>query len=35
MSLVQAGRLTAREVMDAERVVATRSALERLQEALA
>ena len=35
VSLVQAGRLTAREVMDAERVVATRSALERLQEALA
>jgi large subunit ribosomal protein L4 len=35
VSLVASGRLTAREVMKAERVVATRSALETLQEALA
>jgi large subunit ribosomal protein L4 len=33
--LVACGRLMAREVMNAERVVATRSALEKLQEALA
>src|SRR5262245_49958885 len=35
VSLVASGRVTARDVMSAERVVATRSALERLQEALA
>jgi large subunit ribosomal protein L4 len=35
VSLVASGRLTARDVADAERVVATRSALEKLQEALA
>ena len=34
VALVQSARLTAREVMDADRVVATRAALERLQEAL-
>ena len=33
--LVQSARLTARDVMGAGRVVATRSALEKLQEALA
>ena len=33
--LVQSGRLTARNVMDAARVVATRGALEKLQEVLA
>jgi large subunit ribosomal protein L4 len=32
---VQSARLTARDVMDAERVVATRAAIEKLQEALA
>ena len=32
---VQSGRLTARDVMDAARVVATRGALEKLQEVLA
>lgn len=35
VALVQSARLTARQVADADRVVATRSALERLQEALA
>jgi len=34
VALVQSARLTAREVMNADRVVATRAALERLQEAL-
>ena len=34
VALVQSARLTAREVMDADRVVATRAALEKLQEAL-
>ena len=35
VALVESRRLTARDVMDANRVVATRGALERLQEALA
>ena len=35
VSLVASGRLTARSVIDAARVVATKSALEKLQEALA
>jgi large subunit ribosomal protein L4 len=35
VSLVPSGRVSAREVMDARRVVVTRSALEKLQEALA
>ena len=35
VSLVASGRLTARSVIDAVRVVATKSALEKLQEALA
>jgi ribosomal protein L4 len=35
VTLVQSGRLTAREVANATRIVATRTALERLQEALA
>ena len=35
VELVQSGRLTARHVADAVRVVATRAALEKLQEALA
>jgi large subunit ribosomal protein L4 len=35
VELVQSGRLTARQVADASRVVATRAALEKLQEALA
>ena len=35
VSLVQSARLTARDVIGAGRVVATRSALEKLQEALA
>ena len=35
VSLVASGRLTARSVIDARRVVATKSALEKLQEALA
>jgi len=35
ISIVQSRRLTAREVMDAVQVVATRGALEKLQEALA
>ena len=35
VSLVASGRLTARSVIDAGRVVATKSALEKLQEALA
>jgi large subunit ribosomal protein L4 len=33
--LVQSNRVTARDVMDARRVIATRAALERLQEVLA
>src|SRR5262245_20107804 len=35
VSLVASARLTAREVLDAERVVATKSAMEKLQQALA
>jgi large subunit ribosomal protein L4 len=35
VSIVASGRLTARSVIDAGRVVATKSALEKLQEALA
>jgi ribosomal protein L4 len=35
ISVVSAGRVTARAVMNADRVVATRTALEKLQEALA
>jgi large subunit ribosomal protein L4 len=35
VSLVSSGRVSAREVVDARRVVVTRSALEKLQEALA
>jgi len=35
ISLVASARLTAREVIDAHKVVATKSAIERLQEALA
>jgi len=35
VSLLSSGRVTARDVMNANRVVATRSALEKLQEALA
>ena len=35
VALVESRRLTARDVMDAVRVVATKNALERLQEALA
>ena len=35
VSIVPSARLTAREVLDARRVVATRAALEKLQEALA
>jgi large subunit ribosomal protein L4 len=35
VSIVASARLTAREVIDAQKVVATRSALEKLQEALA
>ena len=35
VSLLSSGRVTARDVMHADRVVATRSALEKLQEALA
>jgi large subunit ribosomal protein L4 len=34
VSLVASGRVTARDVLDARRVVATRSAIEKLQEAL-
>jgi len=34
VAFVQSARLTAREVMNADRVVATRAALEKLQEAL-
>jgi large subunit ribosomal protein L4 len=34
VSLVATSRLTAREVIDAERIVATRGAIEKLQEAL-
>ena len=32
--LVASGRLTARDVMDSQKVVATRAAIERLQEVL-
>ena len=35
VAFVQSARLTARDVMDAERVVATRAAIEKLQEVLA
>ena len=35
VALIQSAHLTARDVMDASRVVATRGAIERLQEALA
>ena len=35
VTFVASGRLTARDVMDARRVVATRNAIEQLQEALA
>jgi large subunit ribosomal protein L4 len=35
VSMLSSGRVTARDVMNADRVVATRSALEKLQEALA
>ena len=35
VSLMSSGRVTARDIMHANRVVATRSALEKLQEALA
>ena len=35
VELVPSGRLTARQVADADRVVATKAALEKLQEALA
>jgi ribosomal protein L4 len=35
VTVVASGRLTARDVMDARRVVATRNAIEQLQEALA
>ena len=35
VSLVASARLTAREVLDAQKIVATKSALEKLQEALA
>jgi large subunit ribosomal protein L4 len=35
VALIQSARLTARDVMDASRVVATRQAVETLQEALA
>jgi large subunit ribosomal protein L4 len=35
VTLVASGKVTARDVMNADRVVATKSALERLQEALA
>jgi large subunit ribosomal protein L4 len=34
VSLVASGRLTARDVMDATRIIATRAAVERLQEVL-
>ena len=34
VSLVTSGKLTARDVMDAKRVIATRAAIERLQEVL-
>jgi large subunit ribosomal protein L4 len=33
--LVQSNRVTARDVMDARRIIATQAALERLQEVLA
>jgi hypothetical protein len=32
--LVASGRLTARDVMDTTRIIATRAAIERLQEVL-
>jgi large subunit ribosomal protein L4 len=35
VSLVPSGRLTARDVMDTSRIIATRAAVERLQEVLA
>ena len=35
VALIQSANLTARDVMDASRIVATRAAVERLQEALA
>jgi len=35
VSLVRSAKVTARDVIDASRVVATKSALEKLQEALA
>src|SRR5205823_1459672 len=35
ISFVASSRLTARDVMNADRIVATRTALEKLQEALA
>jgi ribosomal protein L4 len=35
VTLVATAHLTAREVLDAERVIATKSAMEKLQEALA
>jgi large subunit ribosomal protein L4 len=35
VSVVASGRLTARDVMDTSRIIATRAALERLQEVLA
>jgi len=35
VSIVASGRLTARDVMDTKRIIATRAALERLQEVLA
>ncbi len=35
VSLVLSGRLTARDVMNTSRIIATRAAFERLQEVLA
>jgi ribosomal protein L4 len=35
VALVPSGRVTARDVANADRVVATKGAIERLQEALA
>jgi len=35
VSMLSSGRVTARDIMHADRVVTTRSALEKLQEALA
>jgi large subunit ribosomal protein L4 len=34
VALVQSGRLTARDVMNTTRIIATRAAIERLQEVL-